>query len=103
VRELIAADARLRVADAFLGRISESPYFGNYERWTFEWRLSVGEVDGEPVIIIMQREAADRFAPRAVVRLDVVNGRITRIRDYAHCPWILQPATSVIVGAPLPN
>jgi RNA polymerase sigma-70 factor (ECF subfamily) len=103
VRELIAADARLRVADAFSGVVSESPYFGIYERRAVQWRLSVGEVDGELVILIMEREVTDRFTPRAVIRLDVVNGRITRITDYAHCPWILQPATSVIVGPPSPN
>ena len=31
LRELIAADARLRVADAFAGKLVDSPYFGNYE------------------------------------------------------------------------
>jgi len=49
LRELIAADARLRVADRFVGRLVDSPYFGNYERWTVPWRMAVGEVDGEPV------------------------------------------------------
>jgi RNA polymerase sigma-70 factor (ECF subfamily) len=99
VRELIAADARLRVADAFSGLVSKSPYFSNYDRFTVPWRLSVGEVDGEQVIIILQREEADRFTPRAVIRLDVVNDSITRITDYTHCPWILQPATSVVVSS----
>jgi RNA polymerase sigma-70 factor, ECF subfamily len=98
VRELIAADARLSVADAFSGLVSKSPYFSNYERFTVPWRLSVGEVDGEPVIIILQRDTANQFTPTAVVRLDVVNGNITRIADYSHCLWILQPTTSVIVG-----
>src|SRR3989440_5472492 len=32
LRELIADDARLRVADRFAGRLTESTYFGNYER-----------------------------------------------------------------------
>jgi RNA polymerase sigma-70 factor (ECF subfamily) len=103
VRELIAADARLRVADAFSGPLSKSPYFSNYERFTVPWRLSVGEVDGEPVIIILQRDAANQFAPKAVVRLEVVNSNITRIADYSHCPWVLEPATSVIVGPSSPN
>jgi RNA polymerase sigma-70 factor, ECF subfamily len=57
LRELIAADARLRVADRFVGRLVDSPYFGNYERWTVPWRMAVGEVDGEPVIIRLQRDA----------------------------------------------
>ncbi len=103
VRELIAADAQLRVADAFSGVVSESPYFGNYERWPVPWRLAEGEVDGEPAVIIMLREDTGRFAPRGAIQLDVVNGRITRIVDYMHCPWVLQPATSVIVGPPSPN
>jgi len=33
LRELIAADAQLRVVDKFTGRVDQSPYFGNYERW----------------------------------------------------------------------
>ena len=70
VRELIAADARLQVADRFLGPLSESPYFGNYERWTVEWRMAVGEVDGEPVIIRLHRDA-DGWTPQAIVRLEV--------------------------------
>jgi len=57
LRELIAADAQLRVVDKFTGRVDQSPYFGNYERWPVPWQLAVGEVDGEPVIIILLRES----------------------------------------------
>jgi RNA polymerase sigma-70 factor, ECF subfamily len=32
LRELISADAQLRVVDRFAGPFKESPYFGNYER-----------------------------------------------------------------------
>ncbi|HEY3135848.1 MAG TPA: sigma-70 family RNA polymerase sigma factor [Blastocatellia bacterium] len=97
VRELIAADARLQVADRFLGPLSESPYFGNYERLTFEWRMAVGEVDGEPVIIRLHRET-DGWTPQAIVRLEVTDRRVARILDYGHCPWILTAATSVVVA-----
>jgi RNA polymerase sigma-70 factor, ECF subfamily len=97
VRELIAADARLQVADRFLGPLSESPYFGNYERLTFEWRMAVGEVDGEPVIIRLHRET-DGWTPQAIVRLEVTDRRVARILDYGHCPWILPAATSVVVA-----
>jgi RNA polymerase sigma-70 factor (ECF subfamily) len=102
LRELIAADARLRVADRFVGRVVDSPYFGNYERWTVPWRMAVGKIDGEPVIITLHR-GTDGWTPKAVVRLYVTDGRIMRIADYAHCPWVLSAATSVIVGQPLPN
>jgi len=97
VRELIAADARLQVADRFLGPLSESPYFGNYERWTVEWRMAVGEVDGEPVIIRLYRDT-DGWTPNAIVRLEVTDRRILRILDYGHCAWVLPAATSVVVA-----
>jgi RNA polymerase sigma-70 factor, ECF subfamily len=102
LRELIAADARLRVADKFDGRVNESPYFGNYDRWKVPWQLAVGELDGEPMVIILGREA-DAWIPRAFVRLDVTHRRITRIADYLHCPWLLSAATSVVVGHSSPN
>src|SRR5215471_6058093 len=47
LRELVSADARLNVADRFLGRLDESTYFGVYERWPVPLRWAVGEVDGQ--------------------------------------------------------
>jgi RNA polymerase sigma-70 factor (ECF subfamily) len=97
LRELIAADARLRVADRFIGTVGESPYFGNYGRWPVPWRLAVGEVDGEPVVVILMNREAEEWKPESVVRLEVTAHRITRIADYLHCPWILAAAASVAV------
>src|SRR5262249_35171051 len=57
LRELIAADARLQVVDRFVGRLDESPYFGNYERRTAPWRIAPGEVDGELAVIVLGQEA----------------------------------------------
>jgi RNA polymerase sigma-70 factor (ECF subfamily) len=96
LRELIADDARLRVADRFGGRLTESPYFGNYERMS-AWRMAVGEVDGEPAIITLHR-GADTWTPRSAVRLEWAAGHIVRIVDYTHCPWVLPAALSVRVG-----
>src|SRR6202035_1195145 len=75
VRELASADARLRVADCFAGRLADSPYFVEYERRSIPWRMALGKVDGETVIIIL-RDDADRLTPFSVVRLGVVGGRI---------------------------
>ena len=95
LRELIADDARLRVADRFAGRLGDSPYFGNYDRWTVSWRLTVGEVDSEPVVIILQRDSGG-WTPGGVVHLDVIDGRIRHVADYLHCPWVLAAATVVV-------
>jgi len=102
LRELIAADARLRVADRFAGRVVDSPYFRNYERWTVPWRMVLGEVDGEPVVIRLEQEV-DRWMPKGIVRLVTTGREVTRITDYGHCPWVLSAAGSVIVGQPSLN
>src|SRR5262249_3923866 len=95
LRELIAADARLTVADRFVGPLSDSSYFSNYERMPVTWRVVAGEVDGEAVIIFQQ--TADGAISRSTpVRLQVVDGRIAGIRDYWHCPWILSVATTIV-------
>jgi len=94
VRELTRADARLRVAERFAGKLVDAPYFANYERWPWPWKLAVGEVDGEVVVIILKR-GADAWRPHSVVRIDVVGQRIEHIVDYIHCPWLLPAAASV--------
>ncbi len=98
VRELISADARLTVADAFAGELVDAPYFSNYERRSMPWRLTPGEVDGEPVVIILQR-GTDTWIPYSVVRFDVEGQQINRIRDYAHCPWLISIVDSVTISS----
>jgi RNA polymerase sigma-70 factor (ECF subfamily) len=99
IRELVTADAQLRVADRFAGPIDESPYFGNYERQRMSWRLRVGEVDGELTVVVL-RQHGDEWKPDSVARLEVIDQHIARIVDYAHCPWVLPAAISVIVADP---
>jgi RNA polymerase sigma-70 factor, ECF subfamily len=94
LRELISADAQLRVANHFAGRMADAPYLGEYERAKVPWRMAVGRVDGEPVIIMLT-EAEGSWTPTSFVRLDAVDGRITQIRDYLQCPWILRSAAAV--------
>ncbi len=99
LRELIRADARLRVADRFAGRIDESPYFGIYERQTVPWRLVVAEVDGE-LAVVAQHQYRDEWRPASVARLEVIDQHIARIVDYWHCPWVLPAAASVVMADP---
>jgi RNA polymerase sigma-70 factor (ECF subfamily) len=94
LRELIAADARLCVADRFAGRVVESPYFTNYERVTPSWRMAVGDVDGEAAVIVLHA-ATHGWTTRAIVRIAATGGQILRIADYSHCPWVIPAATHV--------
>jgi RNA polymerase sigma-70 factor (ECF subfamily) len=98
LRELISADARLQVADRFVGRLSDSPYFGRYERMA-DWRMALGDVDGQ-VAILSLRGDGDGWVPQAVVRFDIVDGQIVRVADYHHCPWVLANARAVAFGVP---
>lgn len=97
VRELISADARLNVADRFAGKFADAPYFFNYNRWPWPWKLALGELDGEPVVIILQR-GADTWTSYSAIRMDMVGERIAGIVDYIHCPWVLPAATTVTVA-----
>jgi len=44
--------------------------------------------------MILRRKNGD-WTPASPVRVDVEDGRITRIADYLHCPWILPSAVSI--------
>jgi RNA polymerase sigma-70 factor, ECF subfamily len=99
VRELTSADARLNVLERFAGKFADAPYFYNYERWSWPWKLALGEVDGEPVVIVLQR-GADTWTPHSAIRFEVISQRIECIVDYIHCPWVLAAATTVTVVMP---
>jgi RNA polymerase sigma-70 factor, ECF subfamily len=94
LRELISADARLQVADGFAGQVANAPYFGNYDRLTTPWRMAVGQVDGESVVVSL-REDRETWTPQSFVRIEVSDGRIVQIVDYAHCSWVFAAASRV--------
>ncbi|HEY3738780.1 MAG TPA: sigma-70 family RNA polymerase sigma factor [Bryobacteraceae bacterium] len=96
VRELIAADANLLVADRFLGPAAQAPYFSRYAALADPWRFEIGAVDGELALITMRVENL-KWIPQSVARAQVDNGRISRIVDFRHCAWILPAAQSLIV------
>ena len=96
LRELISADARLLVADRYAGSFADGGYLGVYSRMPVTWRLALGDVDGEPGIVLLHlRDATWDIA--GVIKAEMrADGRIHRIADYQHCPWILT-AGSIIV------
>ena len=96
LRELIRADARLLVADRYSGSFTDGGYLGVYSRMTVTWQLTLGEVDGEPSIILLNLHN-DAWEIEGIIRLDIgSDGRIERVSDYQHCPWVLT-AGSVVV------
>ncbi len=93
LRSLVGADARLEIVGGAEGRMSGlgATYSGNYTKLPWEWRLSPGLVDGQPVIIHWRRSDAV-WHPHTVIRLWWQNDHVVRIRDYVHVEYLLRSA-----------
>ena len=96
VRDLISADARLTVVDALIGRVTDAPYFRNYGRLPANWKLTVGEVDHETVLVKLNL-LDGVWTPASFIRLTLEDDRIHEITDYLHCPWIMGAISSMSV------
>jgi RNA polymerase sigma-70 factor, ECF subfamily len=95
VRALTGADARLKVTDCFNGLLSESPYFIEYERNSRPWKMAMGAIDGETVLLVLFQRG-DRWEPAWPVRIHIAEGVIDGITDYYACPWIVETAPLMI-------
>jgi RNA polymerase sigma-70 factor (ECF subfamily) len=95
VRDLIRDDALLRISDVYAGGIKRN-YLTTFERMPFPFRLVPGEVDGYAVLVLLGGLAAGDLVS-AVIRLDVSDEKVIRIRHYTRCPWLLQPARRIVV------
>jgi RNA polymerase sigma-70 factor (ECF subfamily) len=103
VRSLIAADARVRVADranlrncdefmqAPLASLDRTPYFGQYARLAPRWHFAVVDVDGEPAILRLNRQD-NEWVPFSLIRLEIAGEHVREIVDYSHCPWVIEAA-----------
>lgn len=96
VRELASADARLRVADCFAGRLADSPYFIEYERRSIPWHMVLGTADGEDVVIIM-RDDPNGLALFSLIRIEIIDGRVVNIADYVKCSWVIDVAMQLAI------
>ena len=63
LRQLIAIDARVRVADRFAGPLSDAPYFGNYALIAAPQRAALGDVDDEPVVVLLEQRDGEWTPP----------------------------------------
>jgi RNA polymerase sigma-70 factor, ECF subfamily len=98
LRELISADARLLVADRYAGSFADGGYLGVYSRMRVTWRLAQAEVDGEPAIVLLHFRDGE-WTIEGVIRVEVgADGRIQRIADYQHCPWLLTAGSIIVRG-----
>ena len=114
--EVLADDVRLDVVGLVEAGDSElifERYTTNYTNLEGAWKLVVGEVDGETVVISMYSEtggSADAesspeggrkgLEPSWAVRVEVAGGEVTRLRDYvAHRGRVLSDALEIEVAA----
>jgi RNA polymerase sigma-70 factor (ECF subfamily) len=93
VRELIHADARLRITNCFAGRV-EDGYFANFGLFPHPWKLALGELDQEPVVFLLGGWMPEA-RPSAVVRFDFRGDQIEDIRHYTRCPWLFTAAETM--------
>ncbi len=93
LKRLVRADARLELACSATGTMGDLGlrYTGNYTALAWPWRLSVGYVDGE-LVVVHWREADGAWRPLSAVRLWCENGEVIRIRDYIHVSYLLDHA-----------
>ena len=99
VRALTSADAQLRVSDCFKGPLSESIYFVEYEKGKDNWKMAIGAVDDEVVLLVLHQGEAGWHAAYPV-RIEATDGTVNRINDYYACPWLLKAARTVAVASP---
>ena len=60
------------------------------------FRLAVAAVDGQTALITMRPEG-NTWTPWSIVHVEASDGRVVRIADYVHCPWVLQSAQTVVI------
>ena len=99
LRRLIQADARIEIVG--VTETTSATYFSNYTALAWEWKLSLARVDGEPLIVHWRKAGAD-WVPLAATRLWWREGKVVRIRDYAHVDYLLQHAHTESEAAAAP-
>ncbi len=94
---LLAADARLEVLEVYDGLghgAFTDRYCFNYSKFSFDWQLRLGELDGETLLLV-DRYFDDRPELFSAIRLWSRDGEIIRVRDYLHVPTYLLESLGV--------
>jgi RNA polymerase sigma-70 factor, ECF subfamily len=65
---------------------------------TIPLRAGLADVDGEAAVIVYRMDGGS-WMLQSIVRLELDDGRIVRVVDYNHCPWVLQSASIVGIAS----
>jgi RNA polymerase sigma-70 factor (ECF subfamily) len=90
VRALLAEDARLEVVERIAGPF-DGRYFRNYAALREPFRLVRVLLEGAPAVI-QQRLDHGAWRAHSLLLITVESGRVSRIRDYVHVPYVLRDA-----------
>jgi RNA polymerase sigma-70 factor (ECF subfamily) len=92
LRDLIQADARLELVGVAAGTMLDigKNYFTNYLALPVEWQFTLDTIGGELVAVHLRR-LDGVWRPWSAIRLWWQNGKVVRIRDYAHVDYVLSP------------
>lgn len=97
VRAMLADDVRFDlVARLQGGRAALENYFGRYAELA-AWRLSVGRIDGRLAAIVTNPTLPSGAAIN-VIDIAWAEGRIVRLRDFFHAPYVLDGADIALLG-----
>jgi hypothetical protein len=85
------------VVDRDAGRFADAGYLGVYSRIRATWRLTLGDVDGEPSLVLLNLRDGEWEIEGIVIDMGE-DGTIQRVADYQHWPWLLTARAVVVVG-----
>ena len=92
---LLRDDVRLEVVGDFVAEGQDAigtAYFYKYSQYA-GWRLEIGRVDGEVMIIVWRREEPEEAEkPWSVVRIAWKEGQVAGLRDYILVPYLFDEA-----------
>lgn len=99
VRALLSDSAQLEVVHRYVGPFAATRYLTNYAANGWEWRLELAWVDGEESVVLYRVEHG-KWTAHSVVQLEMVRGRVARVRDFWHVRYLLAHCEIVPMGAP---
>ena len=83
LHDVISADARLRITNFFIGKLSDSYLFTYFERMRTPWRFAPGTLDSESIALKLH-EVDGAWIAHAATRLDTSRSCACATMSNAH-------------------